>query len=150
MNPLLFTVAITVGSVLAGLFLWPRRRAAIEAGRSPLHEVVTAGAIGWIHYRGPFIRVRTYDRFVVISGLRTIVLGYDAIDAVEARPGDGILLGSVRILHHQPGAPRHIRFDLRQPERLWSEISALRIKSKTGPKRPSAPPSVHQGAVWHA
>jgi hypothetical protein len=142
MNPWLFTIAITVGVMLTGMFLWPRRRAAIEAGRSPLHEAVSAGAIGGIHYRGPFIRVRTYERFVVISALHTTVLDYDTIDAVEARPGDGLLLGSVRILHHQPGAPRHIRLDLRQPERLWSEISARKITSGVGPKPPSTPPAV--------
>ena len=128
-------LALAVLGLVAG-FVQAHRRLDIERGKVPLYAGVAAGVIGWIYARGPLIHLRLYDDFIVIGGWRRIVLRYDQIDRLEMKPRQGIFLGSLRIFHHQPQAPKRIRVDVGDPERLKRMIEARLARPLSHAPRP--------------
>lgn len=55
----------------------------IEKGLTPAFKIRCSAIIGQTHYQGPFITLRVYNDFIVISALKKIVLKFNEINKVE-------------------------------------------------------------------
>ena len=108
---------VLVVSILLLLFLGSGRRLDIEMNKTPLHSQTSGGRIGWVRYRGPFVRLSIYNEFLVIRyGWKRIVLPYDEIERIETGRWLGLMTDSVQIIHHKPDAPAYIRIGAFNPE----------------------------------
>ena len=88
-----------------------------EAGREPLYKVACSGQIGWWRYRGPLIKVRMYEDFLVIVAFHhQILIHYDDIDAIV--PSNSFFRWGIYIKHHDPNAPSRIRLRMNSPEMM--------------------------------
>jgi hypothetical protein len=122
---LLIIFIVLVVSILLLLIVGSRRRSEIEQNKTPLHTQTSGGRIGWVRYRGPFVRLSIYDEFVVIRyGWKTIVLPYGEIERVETGKWLGMRTDSVQIVHHKPDAPPYIRIGAFSPERIKELIES--------------------------
>jgi hypothetical protein len=130
--PIFFIILVV--STLLLLVVGGGRRLDIEKNKTPLHTQTSGGRIGWVRYRGPFVRLSIYDEFIVIRySWKSIVLRYDEIERVEIGKWLGVLSDSVQIVHHKPDAPAYIKIGTSSPERVKEVIvSRLAATSKPG------------------
>lgn len=98
-----------------------QRQLAVERGQQPLFTQTSGGQVGWIRYRGPFIRLSLYEDFLVIRCWQTVVLRYDEIDRVDLTKWLGIVTDGVRLVHHGH-APGRIRLGSSDPARVKALI----------------------------
>jgi hypothetical protein len=108
--------------LLTGVIM-ARQRLAVERGLRPLFQQTSGGQVGWISYRGPFIRLTLYEEFLVIRCWQAIVLRYDQIERVEVTKWLGLITEGVRIVHHGT-APGRIRLGSGDPIRIKMLIEA--------------------------
>ena len=121
--PILFVVL--VGGILLLLLWGSGMRLDIEKDKTPLHTETAGGRIGWMRYRGPFIRLNIYDEFIVIRySWKSIVLRYDEIERVETGKWLGLVTDRLQIVHHKPDAPSFIRIGASSPERVKAIIES--------------------------
>ena len=111
--------------VVIGIFVWlfirKGKRHPRETGRSARFETSCAGIIGWVTYRGPFIRLSVYDDFLVVACSAPYLLEFSEIERVEA-----VRFGFVkgfRIHHHNLRYPERIEVWPRDRETLASILA---------------------------
>ncbi|MCB0212885.1 MAG: hypothetical protein KDJ52_26320 [Anaerolineae bacterium] len=101
-----------------------RSRLDIEKDKEPLYTSTGGGRMGWLNYRGPFINLRIYDAFVVVSSFQTIVLRYDEIERVDIKKWMGAVADRVQIVHHKADAPGTIIIGTINPTQAKEIIDA--------------------------
>lgn len=119
--PLLLLIGIIVAQL----------RLAVERGKTPIFQQTSGGHVGWISYRGPFIRLSLYEEFLVIRCWQAVVLRYAEIDRVEVTKWLGMVTDGVQI-HHHGHAPGRIRLGSSDPVRVKMLIEA-RLPTKPPP-----------------
>jgi hypothetical protein len=86
-NPSPVFAAFFIAAIAATLLLLAvsaQLRTAVEEGKTPLYKTTGGGRIGMLNFRGPFISLRVYEKFLVISDWQTIVLPYATIESVQS------------------------------------------------------------------
>jgi len=129
---------LVLASTLAALLIlgfvalrvpWPFRPTAVEVGHAPLYTARVGAVLGSTFLSAPFVRVTTYDDFVVIAPilLRPHVLRRaDGVRVVReelrgALPG---LRQSTLVLRHAvPRVPEHLRLIPRVPDALEAALT---------------------------
>jgi hypothetical protein len=119
MNGLLPALLILMGfSVAFILFRRAKRKRdellPEEKGQNLLYEEIGGGQFDWSNTSPPYVKLRLYDDFLVISSLEKILLRYEDIDSVQMDRS-----GAVRIFHHDPNQPKKIFFGSESPERSY-------------------------------
>ena len=102
-----FMFIIVIGVFLL-LIISSHKKLEIEQDKKPLYSSTAGGQIGRVGYRGPFISLRIYDEFIVIGCGRKIVLNYEEIESVEIKQWLGLVPDRIKIIHHNPTAPKNI------------------------------------------
>lgn len=101
-----FIILPTVFGIFIYMFIKKGRLLDIEKGQNALFSETCSGVIGWLSFRGPFIRLSLYEDFLVIAYYKSIVLNYDQLKGVsEKRWG---LVKYIHIEHVRPDCPRKI------------------------------------------
>lgn len=97
----------------------------IEEGKTPLYTTLGGGRIGWLNYKGPFIRLKIYDEFVVIRYLfKSLVLRYDEIERVEIKKWMGLVSDRVQIFHRKDDASKTLIIGTADPDEVKVLIEA--------------------------
>ena len=131
---LFFILIFLVLSLIWGFFIAKivkaHRLLDIEEGKKLLHSSTSGGHIGRIRYRGPFINLRIYDEFIVISSLKAIVLRYEDIERVEIKKWMGSIPSEIKLVHHKWDAPKKIVIGTTKPIYLKEMIDSRLAKNK--------------------
>ncbi|MEZ4869592.1 MAG: hypothetical protein R3C14_50170 [Caldilineaceae bacterium] len=125
----LFIASVPV--ILLSTLIIAQLRLSAEQGKTPIFTQTSGGRVGWLNYRGPFIRLSLYEEFLVIRCWQSIVLRYDEIDRVELPKWFGLIGDGVRIVHHGQ-APIRIHLGSGDATRLKNLIEA-RLPHKPPP-----------------
>lgn len=75
--PLVIIPAVIL--MMTYIYFQADRQHPAEAGKTPRMTFRCAGVIGWISYKGPFIRIALYDDFIIISYRKIILLKFSEI-----------------------------------------------------------------------
>ncbi|MBE9044193.1 hypothetical protein IQ255_07230 [Pleurocapsales cyanobacterium LEGE 10410] len=121
---ILLFVAAVWGFLIYAIVKSHHRSLDIEKGKHPLYTSTSGGIIGWIRYKGPFINLRIYDEFIVISCTKIILFKYGEIDGVEIKKWMGLVPDSVRLVHHKSDAPGRIILGTTNPIRVKEIIDS--------------------------
>lgn len=109
-NDYFFALPLLVVVSLIAIFAWiyqrKERRHPAEAAMRPLFTEDCAGVIGWVTYKGPFIRLAVYPDFLVASCDQPYYLPFTQISQVERR--SFLFSKGYRIHHRNPQYPRRI------------------------------------------
>ena len=101
----------------------------IEKGKTPLYSSLAGGRIGWINYKGPFVRLRIYDEFVVIRYFfKSIVLQYDEIEHIEIKKWLGLVADRIQIFHRKQDVPSNLIIGTSDPTEAKKLIELRLIK----------------------
>ncbi len=87
--PLLALLPILVIMVVAFTFIYiiskSKQLAKEEIDKTPVYKTRCSGIIGSLHYRGPFIELRMYEDFLVVSYSKQMVFSYSSINVDIAK-----------------------------------------------------------------
>ncbi len=78
----LFVLAVPIG-ILGSIFIRSRRRHPDEEGLEPIWEGRSGGRIGWLNYKGPFIRLAVYEDFIVVGAFSLYRIDREDLVSVE-------------------------------------------------------------------
>ncbi|HMZ61273.1 MAG TPA: hypothetical protein PL048_21045 [Leptospiraceae bacterium] len=81
--PLLMIPALIL--VMTYIYFQADRKHPSETGKTPRLSFRCAGIIGWISYKGPFIRVSLYEDFIIISYRKIIMLKFSEISVKKEK-----------------------------------------------------------------
>ncbi|MCE9598861.1 MAG: hypothetical protein K8S54_12920 [Spirochaetia bacterium] len=88
-SSLIVLLAFPIPLLLISFFIWifvrTGKKHPAEEGKTPKFSCVGAGQIGWIWYRGPFIRTAIYDDFMVVCCAKPYHLPFFEIISVEKK-----------------------------------------------------------------
>ena len=111
--------------VVIGIFVWiymrKDRQHAAEAGKTPTFSENCAGVVGWITYKGPFIRVAVYPEFLVVSCDRQYYLPFSQISQIERR--SFMFNKGYRIHHNNSEYPKRIEVWVSGRDRFKAAIA---------------------------
>ena len=96
----------TVAGVFIWMFIRKDRRHAAEAGKQALYAATCAGIVGWLTYKGPFIRLAVYNEFLAVACDRVYYLPFAEIQQIERR--NFLFRKGYRIHHRNPSYPQRI------------------------------------------
>lgn len=94
---------------------------AAELGKKPLFSDTCGGVVGWLNYKGPFIRVAVYPDFVVVSCDRQYYLPFGEIASIERR--SFLFTKGYRIHHRNPQYPKRIEVWLGKQESFEAALA---------------------------
>lgn len=101
---------ILIFLIASGIFVYIFQRKdrmhASEAGKKPLFTESCAGVIGWLTYKGPFIRLAVYSDFVIVSCDKQYYLPFTTITKIERR--NFLFSKGYRIYHTNTEYPQRI------------------------------------------
>jgi hypothetical protein len=92
--------------MMVWIYLRKDRKHPAEAGNIPVFSEACGGIIGWITYRGPFIRVSVYEDFLVVSCNKPYALKFYEISQLE--PCTFFYKKGFRIRHENPAFPKRL------------------------------------------
>ena len=97
----------------------------IEEGKTPLYSSLGGGRIGMLDYRGPLIRLKIYDEFLVIRYFfHSVVFRYDEIERVEVKKWFGLFPDRVQIFHRKEDLHRTLIIRTFNPDEVKALIEA--------------------------
>ena len=96
----------TVAGIFIWMFLRKDRRHAAEAGKKALYSTICGGIVGWLTYKGPFIRVAVYPEFLVIACDKVYYLPFSEVVQIERR--NFMWRKGYRIQHRNPSYPQRL------------------------------------------
>lgn len=102
------------------IYLRKDRKHLAEAGKTPVFSESCAGIIGWITYRGPFIRVAVYDDFLVVSCDKPYALKFSEITQLE--PCTFLYKKGFRIRHENPTYPKRLEVWIRDHDAFAAAV----------------------------
>lgn len=95
---------------VAGIFIWmfvrKDRRHAAEAGKTALYAGSCGGIVGWLTYKGPFIRFAVYTEFLVVACDAVYYFPFGEVVQIERR--NFLFRKGYRIHHKNPSYPQRI------------------------------------------
>ena len=95
---------------VAGIFIWmfvrKDRRHAAEAGKTALYAGSCGGIVGWLTYKGPFIRFAVYTEFLVVACDAVYYFPFGEVVQIERR--NFLFRKGYRIHHRNPAYPQRI------------------------------------------
>lgn len=102
--PLVFIPAVIL--LMTYIYFQADRKHPSETGKTPRISFRCAGIIGWVSYKGPFIRVSLYEDFIIISYRKIILLKFSEMSIKKEK----FLFNKVlRIEHGNPEYPEKIQ-----------------------------------------
>ncbi len=114
-------VILTVGSIFFWLFQRKDRLHASEAGKRPAFTENCAGVIGWMTFKGPFIRLAVYDTFLIVSCDKQYYLPFTTVTRIE--PRSFMFSKGYRIHHTNSEYPKRIEIWLSGRERFEAALA---------------------------
>ena len=97
---------LIVGGIFGYIFQRKDRMHASEAGKKHLFTESCAGVIGWLTYKGPFIRLAVYGEFIIVSCDKQYYLPFSAITKIERH--SFLFTKGYRIYHRIADYPERI------------------------------------------
>lgn len=95
---------------MAGFFVWmiirKNRRHGAEAGKSAIYATNCTGTVGWITYKGVFLRLAVYAEFLVVACNRVYYFPFSEIMHIERH--NFLFRRGYRIHHKNPSYPQRI------------------------------------------
>lgn len=118
-------IPIAVLSGVIAVFVWIYRRKdrshPAEAGKAPIFTEACGGVVGWLNYKGPFIRVAVYPDFLVVSCDRQYYLPFSSVGHIERR--NFFFSKGYRIHHRTAEYPKRIELWLSGREKFETSIA---------------------------
>lgn len=109
-------ILLIVGGIFAHIFRRKDRMHASEAGKKPLFTETCAGVIGWLTYKGPFIRLAIYSDFMIVSCDKQYYLPFSSITKIERK--SFLFTKGYRIHHRNADMPERIELWLNGRDRF--------------------------------
>ncbi len=114
-------ILLTVGSVFLWMFRRKDRLHVSEAGKKPLFTESCAGVIGWLTYKGPFIRLAVYDDFVVVSCDKQYYLPLGNITRIARH--SFLFTKGYRLYHNKADCPERIELWMNGRDRFEAALA---------------------------
>lgn len=106
--------------MMVWIYLRKDRKHPAETGKTPVFSEACAGIIGWITYRGPFIRVAVYGDFLVVSCGKPYALKFSEISQLE--PCTFLYKKGFRIHHNNPAYPKRLEVWIRNRDAFAAAV----------------------------
>lgn len=113
---------VVVPTVLLYWYLVENTKLPEEKGLTPIYQEVGGGRFDGVNYTLPFVRISIYDRFLVVSYSRKILLNWN--DIKEATLEKHLISTGIRILHNRSDIPKLIILWSKKPEKLLESIQS--------------------------
>lgn len=113
---------VVVPTVLLYWYFVKNTKLSEEKGLTPVYQEVGGGRFDGVNYTLPFVRISIYDRFLVISYSRKILLTWNDISEVTLE--EHLISTGIRILHNRSDIPKLIILWSKKPERLLESIQS--------------------------
>jgi hypothetical protein len=121
----LMYLPLVIPLLVIALFVWffmrKDRRHPLENNLTPAFKTTCGGIIGWMTYRGPFIRVAVYDNFLVVSCGKPYLLKFPEITELE--PCTFAFAKGFRIKHANSDYPKRLEIWVKDRDGFLAALS---------------------------
>lgn len=101
----------------------------IEKHNNPIYTEICGGRFNFSNYTIPFVKLSIYDKFIVISYTKKIILQFEKIDKIYIKKA--LFSKGLHIEHHKSGIPKKIIIWVRNDNKILEIVNSKLKKTKS-------------------